>query len=332
MPRLFRILLAMIAYGVVSTHCQSGNAETTTVTFQSYTYRDMRQILAREKKGEEVTVSGRLDFPDQAKDFYPTVVVVHGLGGYREANEGYVAAELRRAGFATLTYDSFAARGTTGAALQGSPGYLPIGVADAFAALQFLLGEHRVDANRVAIIGFSYGGEVAHLTAFEILRSALISGTSRFAGHVPFYPGGTFGVEAASHAYTGAPILMLLGGKDDNLPVAKIATYLAYARAAGTPAPIETVIYPNAYHAWTVSDLGAPRFYPNFVSTKTCPLILLGPKQPNLLVDGEVKRFDAATFSKCLTESPGYSMGFDAAIRAQSITEMIRFLKSNVGT
>ena len=28
---------------------------------------------------------------------------------------------------------------------------------------------------------------------------------------------------------------MLLGGKDDNLPVKKIETYLAYARAAGSP-------------------------------------------------------------------------------------------------
>jgi hypothetical protein len=33
------------------------------------------------------------------------------LAGYRDANEGHAAAELRKAGFATLTYDSFAARG-----------------------------------------------------------------------------------------------------------------------------------------------------------------------------------------------------------------------------
>src|SRR3954447_1268728 len=84
------------------------------------------------------------------------------LGGYRDANEGYVATELRKAGFATLTYDSFAARGTTGAALQGSSGYLPPGVADAYAALRLLSGEPRIDPDRIAIIGFSYGAEVAH--------------------------------------------------------------------------------------------------------------------------------------------------------------------------
>jgi dienelactone hydrolase len=69
--------------------------------------------------------------------------------------------------------DSFAARGTTGAALSGSSGYVSVGGADAYAALQLLSGEPRIDADRIAIIGFSYGGEVAHLAAFETLRSAL---------------------------------------------------------------------------------------------------------------------------------------------------------------
>jgi hypothetical protein len=30
-----------------------------------------------------------LGFPDQARDRYPAVIVVHGLGGYRDSNEGY---------------------------------------------------------------------------------------------------------------------------------------------------------------------------------------------------------------------------------------------------
>ena len=85
---------------------------------------------------------------------------------------------------------------------------------------------------------------------------------------------------------------MLLGDKDDNLPLTKIESYLAYARAAGAPAPIQTVIYPGAYHAWTVSDLTTARFYPDLVSLKNMPLILLGPKRSALLIDGEAKPFD----------------------------------------
>ena len=168
---------------------------------------------------------------------------------------------------------------------------------------------------------------MAHLTAFETLRSALNPGPGRFAAHVAFYPGGTFGAIADANAYTGAPVLMLLGERDDNLPVAKIEAYLAYARAAGTPAPIQTVIYPGAYHAWTVPDQPTARFYPDLVSTKKCPLILFGAQRPALLIDGEAKPFDPATFGACIAAAPGYSMGFDAAVRTQSIADMVRFLQ-----
>jgi dienelactone hydrolase len=327
MYQMLCVLVATIAYGSATGHCQGTQAGMTGVTFQSSTYSDMRQLLARETATAAVTVKATLGFPEQVRDRYPAIIVVHALGGYRDANEGFVAAELRKAGFATLTYDSFAARGTTGAALQGSSGYLPTGVADAYAALRLLSGEPRIDPDRIAIIGFSYGAEVAHLTAFETLRSALNPGPGRFAAHVAFYPGGTFGAIAEANAYTGSPVLMLLGERDDNLPVTKIEAYLAYARAAGTPAPIETVIYPGAYHAWTVPDQPTARFYPDLVSTKKCPLILFGPKRPALLVDGEAKPFDPATFGACIAAAPGYSMGFDAAVRAQSIADTVRFLQ-----
>jgi dienelactone hydrolase len=330
MYQILCVLMATIAYGTAVGHCQTLQAGTTTITFQSATYGDMRQLLAREAATGAVTVKATLGFPEQMKDRYPAVIVVHTIGGYRDANEGYVAAELRKAGFATLTYDSFAARGTMGTALQGSPGYLPIGIADAYAALRLLSGESRIDAEHIAIIGFSYGGEVAHLTAFEALRSALNPGPDRFAAHVAFYPGGDFGAVAEPGTYTGSPVLMLLGEKDDNLPVAKIESYLAYARAAGAPAPIQTVIYPGAYHAWTVPDLTTARFYPDFVSTKKCPLILLGPKRPASLIDGEAKPFDPAAFGACVAAAPGYSMGFDAAVRAQSIADTVSFLQRSL--
>jgi dienelactone hydrolase len=330
MYQILCVLIATIAYGTATGHCQTLQAGTATVTFQSATYSDMRQLLAREATVGAVTVKATLGFPQQMKDHYPAVIVVHTLAGYRDANEGYAAAELRKAGFATLTYDSFAARGTTGTALQGSPGYLPIGVADAYAALRLLSRESRIDAKHIAIIGFSYGAEVAHLTAFEALRSALNPGPDRFAAHVAFYPSGTFGAVAEPGAYTGASILMLLGDKDDNLPVTKIEGYLAYARAAGAPAPIQTVVYAGAYHAWTVPDLTTARFYPDLVSLKKCPLFLLSPKRPALLIDGEAKPFDPSAFGACLAAAPGYSMGFDAAVRAKSIADTISFLQRSL--
>jgi dienelactone hydrolase len=232
MYQILCALIATIAYGTAAGHCRAPQV----LTFQSSTYADFRQLLTREAPTATVTIQANLDFPEEAKDRYPVVVVIHTISGYRGINEGYVAAELRKAGFATLTFDSFAARGTTGEAMSGSPGYLTAGVADAYAALRRLASEPRIDTDKIAVLGFSFGGEIAHLTAFEALRSALYPGQGRFAAHVAFYPGGDFGVIAEHGAYTGSPVLMLLGEKDDNLPVAKIEDYLAYAKAAGNPA------------------------------------------------------------------------------------------------
>jgi dienelactone hydrolase len=328
---MYQIVCALMAMiGTAAAYCQAPEPGTTAITFQSSTYSDFRQLLAREAATGTVTIRANLGFPEEKKDRYPAVVVVHTLSGYRDANEGYAAIQLRKAGFATLTYDGFAARGTTGTAMSGSTGYLPAGVADAYAALRWLSSEPRIDADRIAVLGFSYGGEVAHLTAFERLRSALSPGQGRFAAHVAFYPGGDFGVVAERGAYTGSPVLMLLGEKDDNLPVAKIENYLAYARAAGNPAPIETVTYPGAYHAWTVPDSAGVRLNPELISTKKCPLMLFGPNGPVFLIDGQTKPFDPGSLAACLGEAPGYSTAFDAAVRAQSITEAVRFLQRNL--
>jgi len=49
-----------------------------------------------------------------------------------------------------------------------------------------------------------------------------------------------------------------------------------------------------------------------------------------LLIDGEAKPFDPAAFDACVAAAPGYSMGFDAAVRAQSITDAVRFLQRSL--
>src|ERR1700738_384067 len=312
--RLF-VMIVATAFGTAIAQGKEPQTRPNQVTFQSASYADFRQLLAREAPTATVTVAGTLSFPDEARDRYPAVVVVHTIAGYLETIEGQYAAELRKAGFATLTYDSFAARGTTGIALSRvGPGLWPTAVADAYAALRLLAGHPKIDAGRIAIVGFSYGGEVAHLASFEQLRAALNLEQAGFAAHVAYYPAGVFGAIAEQGAYTGSPILMLLGEKDDKLPVVKVESYLAYAETAGSPTPTQAVTYQGAYHAWTVPSLTTLRFYPEYGSTKRCPLILIGPRRPAILVDGQVKPFDPNTFGVCMGEAPGYTMVYDGAV------------------
>jgi len=49
-----------------------------------------------------------------------------------------------------------------------------------------------------------------------------------------------------------------------------------------------------------------------------------------LLIDDEAKPFDPAAFGACVAAAPGYWMGFDATVRAQSIADMISFLQRSL--
>jgi hypothetical protein len=86
MHQFLCVLIATIVYGTAAAHCQAPQAGTTEITFQSSTYSDFRQLLAREAATETVTVQANLGFPGKVKDRYPAAVIVHTIA------EGYVAA------------------------------------------------------------------------------------------------------------------------------------------------------------------------------------------------------------------------------------------------
>ena len=103
---------------------------------QSGRYADFRQLLSREAPTDQATVAMTLRLPDEARDRYPAVVIVHTIAGYQEANEGWHADQFRKAGFATLTYESPTARSM----LQGASGSRGApwasAVAEAYSALR----------------------------------------------------------------------------------------------------------------------------------------------------------------------------------------------------
>jgi dienelactone hydrolase len=98
-------------------------------------------------------------------------------------------------------------------------------------------------------------------------------------------------------------------------------------RDAGYPPPIETLVYPGAYHAWTVPGLGAVRFYPQYGSTRKCPFILLARMGPMLLTEGRERPFDLDFLRNCIEAGRGYSMGYDASLRNRSTEDAVAFLR-----
>jgi hypothetical protein len=79
-----------------------------------------------------------------------------------------------------------------------------------------------------------------------------------------------------------------------------------------------------------VSDAPPLRFYPELVSTKKCPIILLGSGPPRILVGAEPRPFDPGTYDACMREAPGYSLAYDPAVRAQSLADAERFLRQHL--
>lgn len=106
----------------------------------------------------------------------------------------------------------------------------------------------RTGVERVAVVGFCFGGTHAFVAAtapdLEIDRAIGFYGTlSSSRTNAPFMP------SVLDHApRTRRPVLALFGGDDRLIPPADVAAYEGGLTASG--APYETVVYPAAPHSF----------------------------------------------------------------------------------
>lgn len=191
----------------------------------------------------------------------PAVVVSQGLGGLKQAREHTYGRRLAAHGYVALVVDSFAIRGKdhdshSKRALAATESTM---LADAFAALRTLAHRPDVDPNRIGIIGFSYGGMITVLTAYEQMRRLFLGDTPdrdlKFAAHVSFY--GSSVPRLDDPTATGAPVLIMNGELDANVSFKRTGQIADDLRRGG--APVEEVVLPGVYHQWD-SDDATPRF------------------------------------------------------------------------
>ena len=199
--------------------------------------------------------------PDGAGPF-PAIVVMHdcsGLGLRSSGAPNRWADELVRHGYVVAIPDSFTTRGHAGGVCTVPPQQRHADTSarsrahDAYAALAYLRALPYVDGQRVGIIGGSHGGSTVLATMAapssdtEPLAHEKHGG---FAAAVALYPacpppraGG------ASPVYKPiAPVLILIGEKDDWTPAEPCRTLVDAAAEAGHPLSIK--IYPGALHAF----------------------------------------------------------------------------------
>lgn len=185
---------------------------------------------------------------------FPAVVIMHdcsGLGPRSSGSPGRWARLLVERGYAVVIPDSFTTRGfPDGVCTDPSPARVnvsaPMRVKDAFAALAHARSLPYVDGKRVGIIGGSHGGS-STLNAMAAREEG-----AGFAAAVSLYPacGVQIGAWNGNRGVfqTAAPLLILIGEKDDWTPAEPCRRLAETAQAAGHPVSIK--VYPGAHHSF----------------------------------------------------------------------------------
>ena len=204
-----------------------------------------------------LTIAGQLKVPANAspENKVPAVVVVHGSGGVDSRGKFYVKA-LNKDGIATLEIDMWAARGFLAGGLD-RPSSVQSTLPDVYGALQFLASRPNIDASRIGIMGFSWGGVLSMLTATNVYST----GPLKFAAHVAHYPICWAYVQTQIpgfqfKSFTGAPVLIQTGDHDDyDNPVggpytANVCKAVVQSLPAEAKQFIKLRVYKNATHGW----------------------------------------------------------------------------------
>lgn len=190
----------------------------------------------------------------------PAVVIVHGTGGM-DAKGPLYAQALNAAGIATLEIDLWSPRGLAGGA-AGRPRHVAETLPDAYGALAHLATHPRIDAGRVGIMGFSWGGVLSMLAADQGYAKAHAPSGLRFAAHAPFYPI-CFGYNRVPgypfRDLTGAPVYILTGADDAYDDDPGMCPRLVDSLPAELKAFVKVKVYPGAGHGF--NNLDAPRTY-----------------------------------------------------------------------
>jgi dienelactone hydrolase len=198
-----------------------------------------------------------------ARDPFPTVVIAHDCSGLGMRSSGAPdrwGRELVGRGYAVLIPDSFGTRGfPDGVCLDASPRRADVSPAhrarDAYAALAHARTLPFVDGKRVGLMGGSHGGSttLASMLAPEGDADPLARDKrAGFAAAVALYPSCAPAAcvwQNASGVYRPiAPLLILIGEKDDWTPAEPCRRLTETSQRAGYPVAIK--IYPGAHHSF----------------------------------------------------------------------------------
>lgn len=211
---------------------------------QTMTLSD-QQFLTGDTSGKPVTLTGEFRIA-QGSGRLPVVVLIHGSGGMGPNIEMW-ANELNAMGISTFAIDGFTGRGLTSVNMdQARLGRLNF-VLDIYRSLDVLAKHPRVDPARIALMGFSRGGQATLYASLKRFHQTWNKSGADFAAYIPFYPD-CMTTYISDTDVADRPIRIFHGTPDDYNPVAPCKGFVERLRAAGHNVTLTE--YPNAWHAF----------------------------------------------------------------------------------
>lgn len=201
-------------------------------------------------------VVGELRLPNASSERLAAVVIVNSSPGF-DGRGAFYADALNVAGMATLEIDMFQGKGLPASQRHNLP--------HVYQALDYLSRHPRIDASRIGIMGFSWGGNVSVVASSDELARQYSLGERHFAAHLGLYP-------ACSKHYalvadkpwkwtelkptvyrriTGSPVRILAAGKNDydNRDREVCARFIS-ALPVEVQRHFSLTVYPEATFGW----------------------------------------------------------------------------------
>jgi dienelactone hydrolase len=266
-------------------------------------------VIPLPKEGTEVTVNGFLALPERS-DPAPAVILLHGCSGISGTEIGW-ATTLRGLGIATFIVDSFRGRALTQTCSRNESLNPASAMTDAYSALELLGANPRIDRTRIAIMGFSIGGQSALRTSQVRFQERFAKGPTRFAAHLAFYPAGCITRLADEERIGNAPIRIFHGTADDWTLVGPCKAYVERLRKAGKDAAL--IEYADAHHSFDNPGI-ALRTLPRVVNPRNCTFV----EESGRIVDAATR--GSIFYSPC--SSRGASVGYNAEAHRKAVRDV----------
>ena len=218
----------------------------------------------------------------------PAIVIMHGSGGIQKGREMEYAALFAQNGIAGFVIDYYEPRGVT----EKTPYVMKTMAAtevdimsDAYSALKIIGTHPAIDAKRIGVTGYSYGGMATRYVLDDRLKNIMAPNVPPFALHMDIY--GPCHQTLGHKGTTGAPYLAIHGDADNSVDPAFCQEVYKEIEAGGSQ--VESHVIAGAGHAWE-NDAPLSEFGGSFV--RGCKFSF--DDNGTFLVDGKSGRFQPA--------------------------------------